>query len=385
MDTEHLDTSSGLWKAVWALADAWSETPVVREFAAALPRNRPLSDRSDSATGVPALLHHLDVSIGAMMHPLRYGSRIPVLLRDPMIAGSGIPEVDASDLASFLQNARRIEDAHGVSLAWFRSSLAGYPMLRAPQLAPGTPLTTNEMTTRFVWHKQELAAGLNLLSSPPNVADLLGADATTRAALDAAARELSAQFSQSPEWIEFGQSSRALDEQAKTELLEARRELKLRLAEERLDEHEEKLALPRLEYRTHTTADAIDALTGPARSYADAFNRANVLLTLAACDIFSELAMYGEPWPIPAINVEVAAAGQPIVEFECTGAAGLFLDVGQVLWLDRSAVSDAVRVERKTFNFDLAQGSRDRFGARVLRGTAEGWPASTMPSPKPTE
>jgi hypothetical protein len=319
------------------------------------------------------------------MHPLRYGSRIPVLLRDLTIAGSGLPEVDASDLASFLQNARRIEQAHSVSLAWFRSSLPGYPMLRAPQLAPGSPFTTEEVTTKFVWHKQEFAAGLNVLSSPPNVADLLGADAKTRAALEAAARELSAQFGRSREWAEFDQSSHALDEQAKTDLLSARRELKRRLAEERVDEHEENLALPRLEYRTHITDDAIDALTGSARAYAAAFSRVDELLTLVACDVFSELAMYGEPWPVPVTNVEVTAAGKPVVEFECAGARALLLDVGQVLWMAGSAVSDAAMVERKTLNFDLAQGPSDRFGARVLRGTAEGWPASTMPSPSATE
>lgn len=380
MGDEPLDTSAGLWTAVWTLADAWSETPVVREFAATLPRNRPISDRSVGATGLPALLHHLEISIGGLMHPLRFGSRIPVLLSDQMIGGSGLPRFDASDLSSFLQNARRIEEAHRLTLAWLRSSLAGYPMLRAPQLAPGTPLTTDEVTTNFVWHKHELAAGLNLRSSPPNVAELLGADATTRTVLEAAARDLSVQFGKSREWVEFGQSSQALDELAKAELLEARRELKRRLVDERIDEHEVDLALPRLEYRAHTTADVVDALTGRARTYALAFNGVDELLTLVACDVFSELAMYGEPWPVPVTNVEVAAAGKPFVEFECAGAAALFLDVGQVLWLDRSAVYDAVRIQRKTLSLDLVQTSNDRFGARVLRETAQGWPASS-PSP----
>ena len=375
MDSEQLDASSGVWEAVWALADAWSETPVVRDFAGVLPRNRPPADRSADAKGVPALLHHFDISIGTMMHPLRYGSRLPVLLRDPMFAGFGLPEVEASELASFLRGARRIEEAHSVSLAWLRSSLAGYPMLRAPQLAPGTPLTTNEMSTGFIWHKQELAAGLNLRSSPPRVADLLGADATTGAALGAAARKLSAELSESLEWTEFRRSSLALDEQAKTQLREARRELKLRLADDRLDQHEEILALARMEYRAHRTADAIDALTGLARAYAPAINRVDRLLTLASCDVFGDLALYGEPWPISVLSLDVPVAGQPMVEFECAGATGLFLDVGQVIWLDRSVVKDAVRIQRKTFTFDLAEPPRERLFARVLRGTADAWPA----------
>ena len=73
--------------------------------------------------------------------------------------------------------ANRIEAAHRMTLAWLRSRLAGYPILRAPQLAPGTPLTTFEMTIHYTWTKEELSGGLNQMPAPPGVPDLLGADA----------------------------------------------------------------------------------------------------------------------------------------------------------------------------------------------------------------
>jgi hypothetical protein len=216
------------------------------------------------------------------------------------------------------------------------------------------------------------------------VPDLLGADAPTRAALEEAARKLATQLRESPAWTGFNEASQGLDDEAKTELREARRELTERLSEERLHEHEPTLAVPRSEYRAHTTADVIETLTGVARAYADAFNNVHTLLTLTACDIFSELALYGEPWPMPVLNVEAPEPGQPIVEFESLGPSALFLETGQVLWLGSTAVPDAVRLERISFNMDLAQGTHDHFSARVLQGTAEGWPASSATPPTPS-
>lgn len=383
METKQVETSPALWRTVWQLADAWSETPVVQQVAATLPRNRPAKDRSVGATGLPAFLHDLEVRVGGLMHPLMYGSRIPVLVQDPMIAGTGMQQVDESELNDWLENARRLENAHRSTLAWLRSSLAGYPLLRAPQLAPGSPLTTYEMTSHFVWSKQEFGAELNRHSTPPNVPDLLGADAPTRAALEEAARQLATELSESPAWTGFSESSQALDDEAKAELRKARRELTERLSEERLDDHEQTLALPRSEYRAHMTANVIEGLTGPAKSYADAFNNVHTLLTLTACDIFGQLTLYGEPWAIPVLNVEAPEPGQPIVEFESAGPAGFFPDTGQVLWLRSNAVWDAVRIEGMVFKMDIAQGSREQFSARVLQGTAEGWPApsATLPTP----
>jgi len=383
MEADDMTISPDLWRAIYQLADAWSETPIVRKVAEALPRNRPLEDRSDGATGVPAFLHHMDLTVGGLMHPLMYGSRIPVLMHDPMIAGAGMPTVGEPELTEWLQNAGRIENAHRRTLGWLRSSLAGYPILRAPQLAPGSPLTTLEITRHFIWPKEEFAAGLNRLIAPPEVAELLGADGPRRSALDRASQDVAAELAKSSAWTRFADAARALDDEAKAELRQARHDLSARLTEEHVDEHEEKRVLPRSEYREHTTADVIEALDGPARSYADAFADVHALLTMTACDIFGELALYGEPWPVPVLNVEAPEPGQPVVEFETAGAAGFFLDADQVVWLDSQTITDAVRIERKTFTMNIAQGSRDLFTGRVLQGTAQGWPASSVPIPTP--
>ncbi|WP_053204966.1 hypothetical protein [Jiangella muralis] len=383
MSLEH-STSPDLWKAVWRLADAWSETPLVKDFAATMPRTQGLENRGDRATGVPALLQHLDLSAGMMMaKPLMFGSRVPVLLDQPLMS-QGTPAVDQGELDAWLTMANRIEAAHRMTLAWLRSRLAGYPILRAPQLAPGTPLTTFEMTIHHTWTKEELAAGLNQKPAPPNVPDLLGADAGAPLELDEAARDLMRTLEGSPAWIRFHDSLDGLDQVGKVALREARRELTERLSEEAVDDHEERLALPRAEYRGHTTAEVIDSLTGSAREYADAFNDVHELLTLVACDIFGELTLFGEPWPVPVLNLETPEPGQPIVAFEGQGAAGFFLTTGQVLWLSNESVTDAVRIETKSMKFDV-EGLRDHFEARVLIGTGEGWPVSTVQLPDAAE
>lgn len=368
-------TPPGLWAAVWRLADAWSETPLVKEFAATLPRNQGLQNRGDKATGVPALLQHLDVSAGMMMKPLMFGSRVPVLLDQPLIS-RGTPAVDDGEVAAWLTMANRIEAAHRITLAWLRSRLAGYPILRAPQLAPGAPLTTFEMTIHYIWTKEELSGGLNQMSAPPSVPDLLGADGNASRELDEAARQLVKALEGSPAWMRFDDSLDGLDEVGKVALRGARRELTERLSEEAVNDHEERLALPRAEYRGHTTADVIESLTGSAREYADSFTDVHNLLTLVACDIFGELAIFGEPWPVSVLNLETSKPGQPIVAFEVQDAVSLFLATGQVLWLFSESVTDAVRIEAMSMKFDV-EGLRHQFEARVLVGTGEGWPAST--------
>lgn len=370
-------TSPDMWRAVWRLADAWSEAPLVKAYAASLPRNQPRENRGDRAMGVPALLQHLDSTVGPMMKPLMLGSRVPVLLGQPLIS-QGAPAIDQSEVEAWALIANRIEAAHRATLAWLRSRIAGFPILRAPQLAPGTSLTTFEVTTHYTWTKQELMSGLDRLPAPPGVPTLLDADSPLSTELDRAARDLVNALEESPAWNRFRTSLKELDEDAKAALRAARRELKERLAEDVVDAHEERLAWPRAEYRHHTTHAVIDSLTGSAREHADAFGEVHDLLTLVACDVLGELALFGEPWPVSAVNVEIPQPGQPIVAFELQGVAGIFVTTGQVLWLVDELMPDAVRIERLSMSWDV-QGSSHKFEAQVLVGTGEAWPASMVP------
>ncbi|MFJ2758757.1 hypothetical protein ACIO3S_24375 [Nocardioides sp. NPDC087217] len=369
------DTSAELWAATWRLAETWQQTPLVQELAATLPRNQPLDKQGDRAVGIPALVHHLTLHAGMMMKPLMYASRIPTLLSQPLTA-RGMPAVSEDQLHEWLQKAAKLEGAHRVTLGWLRASLAGYPILRAPQLAPGTPLTTEEMTTRYIWSKEEFASGLNKQPAPPAVPGLLGADSKGASDLDQAARDVRRELARSRAWINFNGAVQALDGDTKEALRASRRELTRRLSAESLDDHEPNLALPRAEYRLHTMNDVTGSLTGPARIYAQAFGEVDRLLDLTMGDIFGEILLFGEPWRIPVFNVETPKPGEPIVGFE-TPPIGTFVTTGQVLWLENEAVADAVRVEVHSMKIDRVEGMRDHFEARVLLNTGEGWPPST--------
>lgn len=226
------DTSPDLWAAIWRLAEAWSQSPLVQEIAATLPRNQPFEKRGDKAVGIPALVQHLDLHAGMMMKPLMYASRIPALLSQPLLAGLGMPAVDQDELRDWLQKAAKLEGAHRVTLGWLHASLAGYPILRAPQLAPSTPLTTEEMTTRYIWSKDEFASGLNRRPAPPTVPDLLGADPKGAVELDEAARDVGRALAKSRAWVDFRGALHSLDDDAKEALRAARRELTERLSAE---------------------------------------------------------------------------------------------------------------------------------------------------------
>ncbi|KRF16845.1 hypothetical protein [Nocardioides sp. Soil796] len=382
MSNDHEETSPALWEAVWRLADAWSETPVVLEFASPLPRHHLLKPVPEGTKSVTEFLKELGIRAGSLLHaPSMFGSRIPVFLGDPFLAGAAMSKVEQPELNDWLQTANKVETAFRYTLGWLRSSLAGYPILRAPQLAPGTPLTTFEMTSEFIWTKDELRSSLNQLPAPPSVPQLLGADAPTSVALDEAARDVAARLQQTSAWTQFAAAAKALDEDAKLALREARAELAEKLSEESTNEHEENLALPRSEYRAHTTAEAVESLTGPAREYAKAFGRVQALLRLVMCEVFGELAFYGEPCPIPATNLNAPEPGKPVVEFESTPSAGVLVSPGQVVWLGSDAVSDAVRIEGITHTMDFVTGGSDLFTATVLIGTGEVWPESSVALP----
>lgn len=383
MSSEQVETSPELWTAVWQLADVWSETPVVKEFASALPRHHLVRSAAEDVGGVPQLLQELAAVAGSLMHiPLMFGSRIPMILQDPLFATrTATSKIDQRALKAWLQSAGKVETAFRYTLGWLRSSLSGYPILRAPQLAPGTPLTTFELTNHFIWTKDELRSGLNQRPAPPSVSQILGADRPTSISLDEGAREVAARLQESPAWTQFKVTANSLDEDAKVALREARRELTKRLSEESIDEHEEKLALPRSEYRAHTTAEVIGTLTGLARAYADAFGSVHALLSLTMCEVFGELAFYGEPWPIPVSKLGTPEPGQPVVEFDSTVATEFPVSPGQVVWLGSSAVVDAVRIDGISHHFDLVNDTETVLTARVLLGTREAWPVSMATLP----
>lgn len=356
---------AALWEAVAEHASAWADLPVVRRFAAQLPRNA-----SQRSRGLPGLLQHVTASGGMVAsRPLRLGTNVPQMLS---VVDGGVPPVRPAVLNQWLEDATRVEAVHRVTVAWLRSRLRGYPQLPAPQLAPGTPLTTDEFTYRLPWTREELAAGFQFQNPPSEPLEALGATEQHAARAGEAARRLGLALAGTAHWQRLRAADAALSPGDRTELAAARKAVADASKPAVVDAHEPDLAVPRDAYRQQVVADAIGALTGPAREYADAFDAADRLVELAGSDVFGQLAVYGAVVLADVTELAAHGAGPGTVEF--TVADTVHLDPGAVCWLDDPLFPDAVHLTGLGYSFDQAAGMRVMATGRGLVGTAAVWP-----------
>ncbi len=355
---------AALWEAVARQASVWADLPVIRRFAAQLPRNA-----SQRSLGLPGLLQHVTASGGEVAgRPLRSGTNVPQMLS---IVGDGVPSVDQGVLHQWLEDASYVEGVHRVTIAWLRSRLPRYPQLPAPQLGRGTPLTTDEFTYRLPWTREELAAGFQFQDPPTKPLQVLGATEQQAARAGEAARQLALALAGTAQWQRLHAADAALSPDDRAELIAARKAIADALKSAVVDAHEPDLAIPRDAYRQQVVADAVGALTGPASDYADSFDAADRLIELAASDVFGQLAVYGA---VGLTGVtDLAAHGEEPGTVEFTVEDTVHLDPGSIVWLDDPLLPDAVHLTRLGFTFDQAEGMRVRGVGRPLVGTATVW------------
>lgn len=370
-----LHARSRLWSAVRELAASWGTTPTVRRTMASLPRN---ALGLDKATRDPLahLLQELRASASGVLHPLALGTRVRFLLSQDLIHPQTAVRPEA--LREWLDSASAVEAAHRETLAWYRSRTAGYPLIRAPQLARNSSYTTLEYTPEFIWTPRERDRGLQFAMGPRALAPRLGAENAWLIAQ--ATRNVLQELEVSAEWITFSEASDALDSDAKSALRSARLELTRLLDERNIDDHEPHFAWRRTEYRSSTVAAVVESLEGAARDYAQAFSALQELLQLCTTDVFGELVAYGDPKEVRASMLEFPGPDASIVEFTAPDADPISFGTGQLVWLEESLVRDVVRVEAMTMSFDDVQDMTFSFRARILDGTREAWD-STNGSP----
>jgi len=356
---------TALWKAVAEQAAVWSALPVVRRFAVHLPRNA-----SQRSHGLSGLLQHVEASGGMVAsRPLRLGTNVPLMLS---VMPGGAPTVRPQVLQPWLNDANHVEGAHRITVAWLRSRLPGYPLLPAPQLAPGTPLTTDEYTYRLPWTRDELAAGFQYQNPPSQAIELLGASAREVARADEAARRVAVGLLETAAWQRLRDAHTALSPAARTELVAARKAIAEAARPALVDAHEPVLAIPRDAYRQQVLSDVLGTLDGAALEYAEAFDGAERLLELAASDVFGQLAVYR---PIVLTGVtDLAARDAETGTVELTVEDIAHLDLGSLAWVDDPLCPDAVHLTGLNYSFDQAAGTRVRIIGQVLDGTAAAWP-----------
>ncbi len=358
----------GLWSALRDLAGCWGLARPVAEMQLQLPRNA-YADAATASSALAKMLQEVMASARGLLHPLALGSRIPYVLGQNMMPLQ--TNVDDGELERWLGAANAVEMSHRATLAWYRSRLAGYPLVRAPQLVSNSPSTTLEYTSEFIWTPEERHQNLQFAFAPQGIARLLGGDIAWR--IGEASRAVLAELERSEDWVRFSETHAALDGPSRLSLWTARRELKARLADRRIDNHEPQFALPRSEFRTRMVAEVVAGLRGPAQEYAEAFGAVQAMLELCVTDFFGELVAYGEPRSIRATHLDFPSPAADIVEFTAPEADPITYGTGQLLWLEGSMVEELVRVEAMTMSFDNVDGVTVTFRARVLDGTREAW------------
>jgi hypothetical protein len=341
-----------LWRAVGEQAAVWARTPTAGVFARELPRNA-----AQRSKGLPGLLRRVQGGAGFVdAQPLRLATNLRMALE---VMDDVDPKTVQADHPAWLTAAIQIEGAHRSTIAWLRARLAGYPGMPAPQLTAGSPLTTSEFTHRLIWSPGERGMGLQFGDPRPEVAEALGVSDAQRRALDESARSVAAAFAATPEWQRLDAAAAALDDAARAELTAARKRLRERLSPARVDDFEPVLALERAKYRQAVVDQELATLAGAAAEYAAAFDAANLLLEVAASDVFAQLLCYRTPTLSPR-SLEVQQDDQRRLRFTLDEGTPTFPEAGLLVWLDAGLHWDGAKATHHV-------------GGRILAGSADAW------------
>lgn len=360
-------TLAAVWTAVKDLANGWASLPKVRRFAAELPRNA-----SQRMTGIPGLLQEMQAGGGDISgYPTRIIPAIQLMLHFPLISNRVLPQ----GWGAWLELAQHVEAAHRLTVAWLRSHLPGYPNLPAPQLAAGTPLTTNEFTDQLIWLEQERKHGFKFPDPPAQIGSLLDATLEQWHEIEQGTRAVADAFKRTDEWLRFTDATAALTDFGRTDLREASEVLAQKLKNSEIDQYS-RLVRPRFNYRVRVLEQVLDGLHGSAMEYAKAFSGINRLVELAASEVFGELAIYGQPTVLSCVeDIDLRPGTYQLASFTRTdnGAENFdLLEIGQIVWLDDLLVRDAVRLTGATTSFD-GIGATERWTGLVLPETSSAW------------
>lgn len=360
----HVGSEPSVWRAAGQLALIWQDAPRLREFAAHLPRNA-----ANPRVGLADLLQWVLAGAGGMMsNPFRMSTMIPLAART-------LPEDRRrqlfSDFQPWWESAQRVEVAAQETLSWMRSRLPGFPNIYVPQLAPETPLTTLEISSRQPWLPGLRSRQLQEQDVPQIIGQSLGTVGRVDRDLRQATRDLASALEMSQSWVAFQAAKRELTTEDRSQITAATRRLRVRLSPEALDEYEDIRALPRAAYREHVVAEEVASLPERARAYAKAFEDADALVEDAAHVILSQLCCYGVQ-RISAGGLEADPVSSEI-RLQVQGEPSVPPSIGGLYWVDGVPGADAMFTTEVNFTFDASDGESIFFKGRVLNGSGDGW------------
>ncbi len=354
---------ASLWMAVHNLAERWAQTPAMIAMAADLPTNAPHKAGLGSAT-VTARIQDMKAGAGALFScPFHYADAVTAARDHPFFPTGPEPVVDDATLNRWLAHAANVQRAHLVTHSWLRSRLPGYPMLRIPYLAPDTHLTMDGPYGGHPWEPGELKLGLQLAQMPPVAAKFLGAAPFEQVQFDNALNQLSRALKETPEWRSFDHARAQLTSADHAELATAKRDLRQTIATLLSTNPTIGQAHTSIQSFAHETTAT---LSTNARSYCQAFDRANDLLHRAACEVLGQLAAYGSPRLVAPTKIDVPARG--IVRLDADDA--WLIDCGAIIHLDDPLFPNALQVREVTMRFDQLDLRPSTITALVLEGTS---------------
>lgn len=361
-----------MWSAVSDLALRWAATPVVRRFAADLPRNAGQRSR-----GIPGRLQEMEAGGARISAQPLWLTRVVQLMQNMPRSPVSKAAPDPAKWRAWLGTAAAVEIAHGITTAWLRSRMPGYPELPTPQLAPSAPLTVGEWDHPYPWTRDERRQGLQLRDPPPEITRRLEASPSEARQITDFTRVLGMALQGSAEWQRMGAAADQLTRPVRAELREASRTVSERLSDAEVQRRSQR-ADKQSEYRVDVLEEVLATLSGPAAEYVRSFEAANRVLESAASNVFGQLAIYGPPTLVsapqdidltPGIDDQLVSFTRPVTD---SNKALFHLETGKLVWLDDDLVPDAIQIIRSEISFGSI-GERERYTGTILSGTAGVW------------
>jgi len=330
-----------VWLATRELANAWQSSRVVEAYVGPVR----LARRQRMATAPQSLVEAVYAKAGALaQQPLLLAHLGQMLDEDFNLLAQ------TADGRDWARNGALVAESFIRTMAWLRSSLPGYPLLRVPQLVRDSALTTAELTLRVPWRFDDLRAGLQTLAEPPGVSQALRVGPE----VDNKARALAAALRGTAAWSALKNARSMLTVEDHEQLKIARNGSASRLKE--LDSWEPLRATRRLQYRERELENCLGRLSGRALEYTTAFAEANrlvddvgaVLSQLVAYADFQTLVVAGDlevsnPRGRPGREVRFVTAGEDAV---------LHTRVATVARVSDELVADLVYVSGVAFSWN---------------------------------
>lgn len=266
--------SAELWASIERMADVWLESDVVRRYRGLV------ADTSPGTIGL--LINNESVQLGGIPHaqPLLYAMFLQAE-KFPSLAGH-------PDAKVFYEVGPRVAGAFLRTLEWLRSRFPGYPMFRVPHLVRGALLVNRGLQSHVPWLFREIS-GLQLLSSPPDIAIELG---LTEGIISAAARSVANALTACPQLRALSQRRTSLKSADLKALELASDTARQRLRSEAIRNEVDDTLFAVLNYRSAVVEDVVNSLPDDSQRFVLAFEEANLVLEEAAA-LFSQSIVYG--------------------------------------------------------------------------------------------